>query len=451
MDLPPYKWTATQALELLKNDTISVEAYAQSLLDRIQERGRTIKAWAYLDPDLILNQARLLDKLPAEQRGPLHGLAIGIKDIMGTKDMPTEYGSRIYDRHQPSFDSHAVATLRAAGALIFGKTTTTEFAVANYGPWTANPHDPKHTPGGSSSGSVAAVADFQVPLSLGSQTGGSVIRPASYTGVFAMKPTFGAISTEGQKPCAPSFDTIGFFARSIDDLQLLADVFGVKDDEPTTDMSLDQISVAVIKTPFWSSSGASTHNAMNISIKVLERNGIKVEDVSFPAEVSDPKVLGRIQDVIIQSEARVALLPEYRLNKARLGYEVRDIVENKSSITQKELRDAYDEYSKMRTIINDLAQKYDVILAPNAVDDAPAGLDDMGSPIFNTLWTGFHMPVINIPSSFGPWGMPVGVSLVAPRFHDQQLLQTAKAIGEILMADGIGRRRDAEGFWNTNW
>ncbi|KAF5614136.1 amidase [Fusarium subglutinans] len=403
------------------------------------------------DPDLVLTQARFLDRLPADQRGPLHGLAIGIKDIMDTKDMPTEYGSRIYDRHQPSFDSHAVATLRAAGALIFDKTTTTEFAVANYGPWTANPHDPKHTPGGSSSGSAATVADFQVPLSLGSQTGGSVIRPASYTDVFALKPTFGAISTEGQKPCAPNFDTIGFFARSIDDLQLLADVFGLKDDDTPKDIPLDQISVAVIRTPFWSSGGASTHNTMNISINVLERNGIKVEDVSFPAEVSDPEVLGRVQDIIIQSEARVSLLPEYRLNKAKLGYEVRDIVENKPNITQEELRDAYDLHAKMRTIVNELAQKCDVMLAPSAVDDAPVGLDDMGSPIFNTLWTGFHMPVINIPSSFGPWGMPVGVSLVAPRFHDQQLLQTAKAIGEVLMADGIGRRRDAEGFWNTNW
>ncbi|KAF5582063.1 amidase [Fusarium pseudoanthophilum] len=447
MNSPPYKWTATRALELLRNDSISVEAYAQSLLGRIQERDRTIKAWAHLDPELVLSQARLLDKIPIENRGPLHGLAIGIKDIMDTK----EYGSRIYDGHQPSADSHAVATLRAAGALIFGKTTTTEFAVANYGPWTANPHNPKHTPGGSSSGSAAAVADFQVPLSLGSQTGGSVIRPASYTGVFAMKPTFGAISTEGQKPCAPSFDTIGFFARSIEDLRLLADVFGLKDDEAPKETSLDQISVAVIKTPFWSSAGYGTESAMDNSISVLERNKVKVEEVSFPAEVSDSKVLGRIQDVIIQSEARVSLLPEYRLSKAKLGYEVRDIVKNKSNITQEELRDAYDEYAKMRVIINDLAKKYDVILAPSAVDHAPVGLDDMGSPIFNTLWTGFHMPVINIPSSSGAWGMPIGVSLVAPRFQDQQLLQTGKAISEILMADGTRRSQDAEGLWKRSW
>ncbi|PTD07630.1 Glutamyl-tRNA [Fusarium culmorum] len=222
-----YKLTATHALELINNNTISVEAYAKSLLDRIEERDSTVKAWAYLDPALVLSQARALDKLPIEERGPLHGLPIGIKDIMNTKDMPTQYGSPIYQGHQPSFDSSAVAILRAAGAIIFGKTTTTEFTAMNSGPETTNPHDPNRTPGGSSCGSAAAVADLQVPLSLGAQTGGSIIRPASFTGIFAMKPTFNAISIEGQKAFAPTFDTFGFFGRSIDDLKLLADVFSL--------------------------------------------------------------------------------------------------------------------------------------------------------------------------------------------------------------------------------
>ncbi|KAH7244462.1 amidase signature domain-containing protein [Fusarium redolens] len=380
MNSSPYKWTATQALELLKNDTISVEEYAQSLLDRIQDRDRIVKAWAHLD---LLSQARLLDKVPVEQRGPLHGLAIGIQDIMDTKDMPTQYGSPIDEGYQPDADSHAVATLRAAGALIF----------------------------------------------------------ASYTKIFTMKATFNAISTKIHKPCAPSFDTIGFFARSIEDLQLLADVFDLKDDEPPKDTSLDQISVAVIKTPFWSSQGLGTLCSMYNSIDILKRNNVKVEEVSFPPEVADPEVLIRLRDVIIQGEARVSFLPEYHLNKAKLAYEIRDIIEKRSNITRKELRDAYDEYSKMRTIINDLGKNYDIILARSAVNDAPVGLDDMGSPIFNTLWIGFHMPVINIPAFFGAWGMPIGVSLIAPRFHDQQLLRRSKVISEILMADVEERAR----------
>ena len=209
-----------------------------------------------LDPEFVLKQARALDQIPHHQRGPLHGVAVGIKDAMNTKgtmeafvishscclwipDMPTQFGSPIYKGHQPGFDSSAVAILRKAGALIFGsfipfsssasdltslagKTTTTEFCVTNSGPNTTNPHDANRTPGGSSCGSAAAVADLQIPLALGAQTGGSLIRPASYTGVFALKPTYNAISPEGTKTFSFTFDTFGFMARSVDDLQLLA-------------------------------------------------------------------------------------------------------------------------------------------------------------------------------------------------------------------------------------
>jgi Asp-tRNA(Asn)/Glu-tRNA(Gln) amidotransferase A subunit family amidase len=191
--------------------------------------------------------------------------------------------------------------------------------MTNSRPRTTNPHNSKHTPGGSSCGSAAAVANFEVPLNLGSQTGGSVIRPAFYTKIFTMKPTFNAISTKSQKPCAPSFDTIGFFARSIEDLKLLADVFDLKDDEPPKDIFLDQLSVAVIKTPFWSSKGLAILCSMYNSIDILKRNNVKIEEVSFPPEVADPEVLIRMQDLIIQGEARVSFLPEYHLNKAKLA------------------------------------------------------------------------------------------------------------------------------------
>nr|ODN86714.1 hypothetical protein L203_03962 [Cryptococcus depauperatus CBS 7841] len=228
---PPYKLTATEVLKLLKNNSMTVETYFRSFLDRIKERDSIVKAWTYLDHELVLSQARDLDQIPNSQRGPLHGIAIGVEDVMNTKDMPTQFGSRIYQGHRPGFDSSAIAILRAAGALIFGKTTTTEFTVVNSGPETTNPHDPNRTPGGSACGSAAGVADLHVPLSVGTQNGGSVIRPASFTGVFAMKPTFSAISVEGQKAFSPSFDSFGFFARGIEDLQLLADVFALQDDK----------------------------------------------------------------------------------------------------------------------------------------------------------------------------------------------------------------------------
>ncbi|RTE78643.1 hypothetical protein BHE90_006877 [Fusarium euwallaceae] len=441
MTSSPYKLTATQALELLKNNDMTVEEYALSLLHRIKENDGAVKAWAHLDPDFVLSQARALDQIPEDMRGPLHGLAIGVKDIMDTKDMPTQYGSPIYQGHQPGSDSSAVAILRAAGALIFGKTTTTEFAVTNSGPETTNPHDPSRTPGGSSCGSAAAVADLQVPLSLGAQTGGSIIRPASYTGVLAMKPTFNAISTEGQKPMAPTFDTLGFFARSVEDLQLLADAFALQDDEPPRDIPLDEISVALIETPMWSSAGPGTVSAMKQAATILQKNNVKVEKVSLPPEVADVETLSRIQRTIINGEALVSFLREYRVDKENLATEICDMVENTSNITHKEMMEAYDAYSNMRDMVNKLAENYTVILTPSAEDEAPLGLGDMGNPTFNTLWTGFHMPVINIPVFVGANDMPVGISLVGPRFRDRQLLRISKVLGEVLMSHGGWRVR----------
>lgn len=434
--------TSTQVLRLLRENTITVEAYAASLLERIKERDGIVKAWTYLDPAFVLTQARALDKIPQDGRGPLHGLAVGVKDVMNTKDMPTEFGSPIYQGHQPGFDSSAVAILRAAGALIFGKTTTTEFTVTNSGPNTTNPWDPNRTPGGSSCGSAAVVADFQVPLSLGTQTGGSIIRPASYTGVFAMKPTHEAVSTEGQKAFAPTFDTFGFFARSVEDLQLLADIFGLKDDGSPKDMPLKEMSVAIMKTPMWSQAGPGTVAAMEKATAILRDGGIEVAEVPFPDQISDPDALKDIQNKITRGEAQAAFLREYRVDKPNLSPQVCRLVENHSNYTRKEIVEASDTYSEMRRSMNRLAENYSVILTPSAVDEAPLGLGDMGAATFNTMWTGFHMPVINIPAFVGINEMPVGVSLVAPRFRDQHLLQVSKIVGDRLIAEGGCKPRD---------
>ncbi|KAI0884184.1 amidase signature enzyme [Annulohypoxylon maeteangense] len=433
----PYVLTAIEVLNLLKSNTITVEDYASSLLERIKERDSIVQAWAYLDPAFVLSQARALDQVPQEQRGPLHGLAIGVKDIMNTKDMPTQFGSPIYKGNQPGFDSSAVAILRAAGALIFGKTTTTEFTVTNsgggdFGPNTTNPHDPNRTPGGSSSGSAAAVADLQVTVSLGAQTGGSIIRPASFTGVYAMKPTYNAISPEGQKTFSPTFDTFGFFARSVDDLQLLADVFGLKDDKVPREIPLTQIKVALIETPMWPSAGPGTREAMDAAAGILRNKGVQVEKVDLPSEANDFSTLKRIQKVITVGEAQVAFFREYEVNKTNLSPDVRGIVENTYNYTHKEVMEATDAYASMRRAVNKLAEDYSFILAPSVVDEAPLGLDDMGSAAFNTLWTGFHMPVINVPGFYGAHGMPISLSLVAPRYHDQHLLKMSKVFSELL-------------------
>jgi Asp-tRNA(Asn)/Glu-tRNA(Gln) amidotransferase A subunit family amidase len=318
--------------------------------------------------------------------------------------MPTRFGSPLYQEHQPNFDSSAVAILRTAGALIFGlfdlmnsswqylilsigKTTTTEFSVANTGSRTTNPHNSSRTPGGSSCGSAAAVADFHVPLSLGVQTRGSIIRPASYTGVFALKPTYNAISPEGQKTFSVTFDTVGFFARSVKDLQLVSGIFALKDDESPRNIPLNEATVALIKTPMWSRAGPGTVSCMQKAAAILKTNGVSVEEVSFPLECDDAPSLEQLQEAIISSESRVAFLREYRMDKKMLGPDICRIVENSANYTNKDRMEAFDKYCSFRPMIDKLAGGYSAIITPSVIDEAPLGLDDMGSPDFNTLWT----------------------------------------------------------------
>ncbi|TGO48103.1 hypothetical protein BCON_0251g00110 [Botryotinia convoluta] len=233
-------------------------------------------------------------------------------------DMPTEMGCSLYQGNQPTLDSSAVSILRNAGALIFGKTTTPELTWLNSGPKTTNPHDVNCTPGGSSTGSAAAVADFQVPLSIGTQTGGSLMRPASYTGIFTMKPTYNAISLECQKICSIFLDTLGFFARSVEDLQLLADVFSLKDAHPHKTIPLKETRIAFMQTPMWDQAGPGTITAMNTAFTILHNRGIKVDQVPFPPEYTDSKILTQNFNTICKTEAQSSFLKEYNMDKSKL-------------------------------------------------------------------------------------------------------------------------------------
>ncbi|KAF2023462.1 amidase signature enzyme [Setomelanomma holmii] len=406
------RYRAIEVLKLLKDDKVNVVTYARDLLDRIDKRESIVKAWTYLDLEFVLNQAKALDQIPKEKRGPLHGLAVGVKDVMSTKDMPTQLGSELYQGHQSNYDASIVGILRAAGALVFGKTTTTEICVANSGPGTTNPHDPKRTPGGSSCGSAAAVADFHVPIALGAQTGGSIIRPASFTGVFALKPTYNTVLPEGTKVFSSTFDTLGFLTRSIADLQLLADVFALEDAEPVRDIPLKKARVAIVKTPNWEAAGPGTKAAMEKAEEILGKSGVEVYDVSFPSPLDDRDHVKHVCKVIVCLEARASFLREYRVNNEKIGPDVGSLVENEANFTTHDLSKALDSLASMRPVVDKLAGEYSAILTPSAVDEAPIGLDDMGSPAFNTFWTGFHVPVLNVPAFTGSHGMPIGLSLV---------------------------------------
>ncbi|OTB19323.1 hypothetical protein K445DRAFT_314206 [Daldinia sp. EC12] len=439
--MEPYQFTATQALAKFKDGSFTVEEYARSLLSRIKKRDDAVRAWAYLNPEYVIQQAKQLDSVPHERRGPLHGVALAVKDIMYTKDMPTQYNSPIYEGDEPKVDAAVVATLRHAGALILGKTTTTEFASTATGPKTRNPHDATRTPGGSSSGSAAAVADFQAPIALGSQTGGSTIRPGSFNGIFAFKPTWNAISREGVKIYSLNLDTVGFFARNVEDLQLLADIFALEEEENDddddiplhVDFSIKGSKFALLKTMAWPQAGPGTVAALEAGAKSLRDHGAEVEEIELPPEFNR---MPEWHGVILDSDARATFLPEYRIAKDKLTPLLVEHVENTSRISRAAQLEAFDGVAALRPVIDKIAGKYTAILTPSVVDEAPVGIEFTGSPSFNKIWTALHVPAVNVPGFKGENGMPIGLSLVAPRYRDRHLLVVSKAVGEIFQAEG---------------
>ncbi|KAF4993079.1 hypothetical protein FGRMN_6694 [Fusarium graminum] len=429
MDL--WKLTATEALERIRSQEITVEQYATSLLDQISKRDDDVRAWAYLDAESILAQARLIDKVPVSQRRQLHGVPVAVKDIILTQ---SEDNSRSIC--QPGIDAASVTILREAGCLIFAKTTTTEFASSFIGTKTRNAHSVSHTPGGSSSGSGAAVADFQIPIALGSQTMGSIVRPASYNGVYGFKPTHNVISREGQKFCAPSFDTIGFFARSVADLQLLADAFNLQDcaEGPYTDVK--GLKFAVCTTAHWELADEGTVNAMAKAVELLKAHGAHVEELELGDDF-DPVVTWHSQ--ITMTEAGATFLPEYRHSKHRLGERLIQWVNDTHRLTREEKLEAYDGLAALRPRFDKMADKYDAVIVPSVVGEAPEGLVITGDPVLASTWTALHVPVVNVPGFVGGNGMPIGVSMVAARLRDSHLLKVVEVAGRIF---------EREGGWN---
>ncbi|CAO2652728.1 Nn.00g021390.m01.CDS01 [Neocucurbitaria sp. VM-36] len=440
----PFRLTASQARTKFNNGSLTVEGYAQSLLSRIQARDSAVRAWAYLNPELVLQRARELDQIPCEKRGPLHGVAVGVKDVILTKDMPTQHNSPIYEGDAPKIDAASIAVLRANGALIFGKTTTTEFAATSVGPphngpKSANPHDPSRTPGGSSSGSGAAVGDFQVPIGLGTQTVGSTIRPGSFNGIYAMKPTWNSISREGQKLYSLIFDTLGLYARSIDDLKLILDAFQLVDDEPEERFEVKgaRFALLTLPTPEWPAPGPGTAAALRKSAELLRSHGAVVEEITLGDEFR-PMYKYHLQ--VLSGDGRIAFLPDYYTAKDKLHSSLVDHVENRDKHTRKDQLKAFDELAVMRPRLDALADKYAAIIAPSAIDEAPVGQGNTGDAAFCGPWTAMHMPVVNIPGFLGENGMPIGLSVVTSRYRDQHLLRVCREVGKIFEADGGWKR-----------
>jgi Asp-tRNA(Asn)/Glu-tRNA(Gln) amidotransferase A subunit family amidase len=448
----PRLLTAREAAGQIAERRLTAEALVTSYLDRIEGRESVVGAWQYLDREQALAEARLRD-LEAP-RGPLHGIPIAVKDLIDTFDMPTAYGSPIYRGHRPAADAACVAIARAAGAVVLGKTVTTEFATFTPGK-TANPHNPAHTPGGSSSGSAAAVADGMAPLGFGTQTAGSVIRPASFCGCVGYKPSFGLINRAGVKPLSDSLDTVGVYARTVDDAAFFA---GVLTERPALRHlqpgalripgsgipflaerpALHRLAPSpaaphfgLYRTPMWAEAEPATAAALDAARAALERAGAPVDELAVAPEHEG---LTEAQDKIMGFETCRALADERIRHSAELSPRLAQLLDAGLAV-------GADEYDAARALAETaragLAQFFggcDAILTPAAPGEAPLGLGYTGNPVFNRMWTLLGAPCVAVPARWGESGLPTAVQLVGRIGDDARLLACAALLERALAA-----------------
>jgi Asp-tRNA(Asn)/Glu-tRNA(Gln) amidotransferase A subunit family amidase len=438
--------SAVDGARLIREGVVTSEQLVRGCLDRIRAVDGEVEAWAFLDPEHALQQARAADeeRLSGRPVGALHGVPVGVKDIIDTADMPTENGSPLHAGRTPSRDAGVVAMLRGAGAVVLGKTVTTEFATRAPGK-TRNPHNPAHTPGGSSSGSAAAVAAGMVPLALGSQTGGSTIRPASYCGIYGLKPTHGLIPRHGMFQLSRTLDHVGLFARGIEDLALLLEqLVGYDERDPDTrprarvpyrDVAAEEPPLppmlALVKTDRWHEVDPDAREAFAELTALL---GDRVEEVELVTPTSETAEWHR---TIMDAELALSLEREWRTGRERLSSSLRARIEHGHEVRGPDYLRALSRIPQLNASFAELfEQRYDAILTPAASGTAPAGLESTGDPAFCALWTLTGMPAISVPVMCGANGLPLGAQLVGPRHGDARLLRTARWLVTQVMAAG---------------
>src|SRR5215207_6007403 len=426
------KLSATEAANKVLSREISSEELIRACIDRIEDREHTVSAWKFLDPELALVQAKRCDNTEAE--GPLHVVPVGIKDQFDTTDMPTTYGSPIYEGYRPALDAESVARLRAAGAVVMGKTKCTE--LCTYYPMdTANPFDPNRTPGGSSSGSAAAVADFMVPVATGTQTVGSTIRPASYCGIFGYKPTFGSISRSGVLPLCASLDHVGLFARTVEDLELFTKVItgthphhpSIRTAQPTGfDLrhpdGFERPRIAFVRTPQWPELDVSISTRLEKAVTQLRKAGAVVDETSLPGKFDG---LVEAQNTILEVELSCALSYEFENYQDRMSDLLRGVVEQGNSIGMERYLEAQQLAAECRWESIQLFHDHDVLLAPSVRGEAPVGLESTGDPLFCRMWTLLGLPCVSLPGIHGPDGLPLGAQIIGPMYGDGLTLSVA--------------------------
>ncbi len=436
MDASQVNWlTATDAARAIREGSLSSEEYVSACLARVREVDEKVQAWTYLDPEHALAQARSRDEDRREGKasGPLHGVPVAVKDIFDTLDMPTEDGTVLHAGRMPVADATAVALLRAAGAVIMGKTVTTEMATYQPGK-TRNPHDAERTPGGSSSGSAAAVAVGMAPLALGSQTNGSVIRPAAFCGVYGFKPSHGLIPRGGVMKLSRTLDHVGVFARTLEDVALATEqLVGVDARDPDTrpraripfgaavqgEPPLVPM-LAFVKTPVWERADADTRAAFEELAEVLGDRLIEIEIPEIAQKALD------WHRTIMEAEMAANLDREWEKGRERLSESLRAQLERGREVRALDYQRAVARIELLNDGFEALFERCDAIVTPAAPGAAPRGLGSTGDPSFCTLWTLCGMPALNLPLMRSSEGLPLGLQLVGRRNDDARLLRTAR-------------------------
>ena len=436
----PSLLTAAEAARRIARGVLSSEELVAACLERIAGAEPTVQAWTFLDREHALAQARARDELKASGQpiGPLHGVPVGLKDIIDTADMPTENGTVLHKGRTPRSDAAVARMLRAAGAVILGKTVTTECAYFYPGK-TRNPHNPEHTPGGSSSGSAAAVAAAMVPLALGSQTAGSTIRPASFCGVCGFKPTHGLVPRTGLLQLSRTLDHVGLFSRSVEDLALLAEVLagcdeGDPDTRPRAHVPFREIAAeapplepmfAFIRTPHWERADSDAKEAFG---ELVEALGERVDEVQlFPSAHE----LWDWQKTVMEAEMAANLEPLWRAGRDRLSERLRALIDRGCEARAIDYQRTLRAVPRVAASFDELfMERYDAILTLPAPGTAPKGLGATGDPVFCVPWTLLGMPAVSLPLMRGANGLPLGVQLVGRRDFDARLLRTARWLVE---------------------
>lgn len=420
--LSPELRSLAQMAKDIRSGNLNCESLMQACLSRIEQREPSVGAWVELNAEAALAAAREKDQ--QTERGPLHGIPIGIKDCIDTANIPTRHGSPIYHDHVPEFDATCVSKLRHAGAIILGKTVTTEFAT--YHPrGTANPLNLKHTPGGSSSGSAAAVADFHIPAALGTQTAASVIRPSSFCGVMGFKPSRGRYSIEGVLETSSHLDTLGFFVRSLEDVVLLDQVLSEHTEVEFEVDAPDSPVVGICRSPAWPEASSEMKECLASAESSLVAHGIAVESRELPEPFGQ---LGSAQQVIHACEVAQGLGAIVDANAADVTEQLQDFVSLGRSYTDTEYRSALGLQNVCASQFSDALEGVDVLLTPAAPGTAPLGLEATGNPVFSRMWTALRVPCLSFPAATAANGLPLGLQLVGRFNQDKALLQCAAKI-----------------------